>query len=1157
MIFFRHREGVWKNYGLLRCLLIMKLIVVLILVFSFQSIAKVYSQRTVSLTLKSANVREVLDAIENNTDFRFVYSERKINETARMDISVDQGDVFGLLDRVFSNSALTYTVIAENLIAVVPKGESMAGKVLGRVVDEGGVPLPGASVRVKGKTAATATDVNGSFTIAAEANDVLLVSFVGYQVQEVLVERRANITIKLVPLSKGLQEVVVVGYGTQSKRAVTGAVASISYNKFKDRSFNDVSQALAGQLPGVNITQSQGAPGSSPSIRIRGITSISAGTTPLFVVDGMPMENFNLSLINPQDIASVDVLKDASSAAIYGSRGANGVILISTKVGKAGQTNINASYEFGKQDVARRVKMMDAQQYIQYYIDAHNNAWTDQGGNAADPNEVRGGGSGDYQIHPDFTGDPARFGRGTDWQDVMFRSAPSHNVQVSMNGGTEKTQYLVSAAYLDQTAVLDNNYYDRLSLRSNVKQKISDSFTAGLNIAFTGVFDNTQGVAGKSDVVSLGLQSAPIYPRYNENGNLGYLDPNSEWYRFAGWSVPLWHPYSMTREINRQNKSFNTLGVAYLEYKIVDGLRFRTSLSGNLYNTRLNTFRHTNQKYGYSNALPAQADNSTRYMLNWLSENTLSYERQFGSHNLSVLAGYTAQKQRDEYSFVTTGNFPNDLVETLNGGTVTGGSGFAQEWSLLSYLARANYNYLNRYFLTATIRRDGSSRFGRKSRWGYFPSVSASWLASDEGFLKDVSWISNLKLRASYGVVGNNQIPNYGPISLLVGGAGNNYVWMDALAAGLSIQNIENKDLKWEKTTQANVGIDLGAFNNRINLAVDLYNSTTNGLLLNVPIPDITGFASQLSNVGKMRNRGIEFNLGTKNLVGAFNWSTDFNLSVNRNKVLEVGADRAPIMYTDNVVTVKTEIGQPMSNFYGYQFDGVFKDQAAVDASPHYGTTRAGDPIIRDVNKDGKIDANDRTVLGNYQPDFITALTNTFDYKGFEFSFMLQASYGGEIANNMSRFVGGMWTYNTGRNNYADVANYWKSENEPGDGTHFRPNTKPTGLQEQFSSYWVEDASFLRVKNIRLSYTLPKAWISRSPVKSARLFINAENVHLFSRYRNYDPENSTYSATSYSATTATSPNVSTSAIPSGAMLGVDYGSYPMPRIITFGARFGF
>jgi TonB-dependent starch-binding outer membrane protein SusC len=551
-------------------------------------------------------------------------------------------------------------------------------------------------------------------------------------------------------------------------------------------------------------------------------------------------------------------------------------------------------------------------------------------------------------------------------------------------------------------------------------------------------------------------------------------------------------------------------------------------------------------KFGYSSALAARGDVNNSFMLNWLTENTLTYDRHFGSHGVTALVGYTAQKQRDEYAAVTAGNFPNDLVQTLNAGTVNGGTSLASEWSMLSYLARVNYNFLDRYFLTGTIRRDGSSRFGTNTKWGYFPSVSAGWLVSDESFLKNVTLINNLKLRASLGVAGNNQIPNYGPVGLL---GNQNYVYGNNLANGLSVTNIANQDLKWEKTTQLNLGVDLGLLQNRLNLTAEVYNSTTNDLLLFVPVPDLTGFSTQLTNIGKMRNRGFEFGLNSRNLVGNFNWTTDFNLSVNRNKVLQLGPGDAPIVYTDFVVTVKTEVGQPLSNYYGYVFDGVYKNQAEIDASPHDPTTTPGDPIVRDVNQDGKITEADRTTLGNYQPNFTSGLTNTFSYKGVELSFMLQGSFGGEIANQLIRY-NGIW--NGGRNAYAEVANYWKSESDPGDGKHFKPTVAPKGLQEKFSSYWVEDGSFVRIKNVRVSYALPSSLLTRLPVKSARVFLNAENVHLFSKYLNYDPENTTYPATTYSPTSTAS-----SGIPSGAMLGVDYGSYPVPRIVTLGARFEF
>ncbi|MBD2754146.1 TonB-dependent receptor [Spirosoma sp. BT704] len=1040
---------------------------------------------------------------------------------------------------------LVFVLLCFSFAQIFGQGRSVT--VTGKITDETGKGLPGASILVKSSKNGTISNQDGAYSISATENAVLVISSISFETQEVPVNSRSVIDVSMLPSNKTLNEVVVVGYGTQSKRAITSAVASVGFNEFKDRSFSNVTQSLAGKVAGVNITQAQGAPGSSPIIRIRGVSSITAGTNPLFVVDGVPLENFNLNLINPQDIESVDILKDASSAAIYGSRGANGVVLVTTKLGKPGKTNISAGYEYGIQTVTRKVPMMNAQQWIGYYIDAHNNAWVDQNpavNKASDPNSVR---PSTYRIPDDFINNPQQFGNGTDWQDVMFRVAPSHNAQLSVSGGTEKTQFLFSGAYLDQQAVLDENYYKRLSLRTNIKHKVSEKFSLGLNLGATTIFDRTEGTQGKSDVISLAIQSDPIFPVYNENGNLGYRDPNSVWSKYIAYNdLNLWHPYSLTRFYHKQNKSFNTLGTAFAEYSIIPDLKFRTSISGNLFNTRLNSYRVKNQGYGYSGLLPAEGNVQTSYMLNWLSENTLTYDKQFGDHSLNVLAGYSVQKQRDEFATVTSGSFPNDLVETLNAGVVTSGSSTASEWAMISYLARAQYNFQNKYFLTAAIRRDGSSRFGTDTRWGYFPSVSAGWMISDENFLKDVKFVSSLKLRASYGQTGNNQIPNYGAISLL---GATNYVSGSALASGLTIGNIANTNLKWERTNQLNIGVDLRVLNDRIGLSAEFYNSVTRDMLLNVPVPDISGFSTQLTNIGRMQNRGVELNLNTKNTTGKVVWTTDFNFSTNRNKVLQLGPGNAPIIYTDYVVAVKTEVGQPISNFFGYVVDGVFRNQAAVDAAPHYSTTKPGDPIIRDVNGDGKITTDDRTTMGNFQPDFTAGLTNTVSFKGFDFSFLLQGTYGGEIVNQNFRYLG-FW--NNGRNMFASVDNRWRSEANPGDGTHFRATLGLTGLQDQFHSLWVEDASFTRLKNIRLSYTLPTSLTSKTPFRVARVYVNADNVYLWSKYTNYDPENTTYGASNYSSG-GNGLNASGNA-PNGAFIGVDYGSYPLPRVVTVGLK---
>ncbi|MEI6946742.1 TonB-dependent receptor [Paraflavisolibacter sp. H34] len=1038
--------------------------------------------------------------------------------------------------------------------------------VTGRIVgSDKGDALNGVSIRVKGSDVGTTTDANGRFSLNVPSgnNIVLIVSNVGFKEQEVTIGNKGELSITLSSDAKALDDVVVVGYGTQKKRAVTGSVVSVGYDQFKDRSFANVAQSLEGAIAGVNITTSQGAPGFGPTIKIRGNSSITAGTTPLYVVDGMALENFDLNQINPQDIQSVEVLKDAASSAIYGSRGANGVILVTTKLGKSGKPQVAVTLERGFSKVNRKVEMMDAQQWIQYYIDARNNAWVllDPVNNkATDDNAKRAlvSGAKNYMIPPDFLTNPAQFGKGTDWQDVVFRKATTNNAQVSLSGGTDKTSYLFSAGYLDQEAVVIENFYKRLSLRTNIRQKISERVTAGLNVAFTGSHDRTDGTSGKSDVISLAIQSDPIFPEYNEKGTLGFLDPTSSWSRFQTYGVQLWHPYSLISYADKLNKTYNTLANGYVEVKPIKDLTLKGSLSGNLTNNNYNWYWEQNQGYGYSSVLPAQATSRSLSSRNWQSEFTANYNKTFGDHTLGAIAGYSAQKQRYDSLTVNAGDFPNDLVRTINAaGTITkpsAGNG-AGEWSLLSVLGRVSYGFKNRYFLNATLRRDGSSRFGPASKWGTFPSVSGAWLVSDEEFMKNLGAVTNLKLRVSYGQTGNNLIPNYGSVSLL---GTSRYVNGTTPVNGLRTISIANPNLKWEKTDQYNIGFDLALLNNRLNITADAYKSVTKDMLLNVPVPAYTGFTTQLTNIGSMENKGVELGINSKNINGpAFRWSTDFNISLNRNKVLKLGPNNAPIEIDEWGYFV-TEVGQPLSNYKGYIFDGIYNNQQEVNNSVHYAGAAPGDPIIRDYNGDKKIDAGDRAILGNAQPDFTAGLTNTFSYKGFEFSFMLQGVYGNEIWNQQTRFSK-FW--NDSRNSYAASANYWKSEQNPGDGKTFKPYaTFPATAQGKgafitgYSNYWMEDGSFTRIKNIRVAYSLPQGLLRRTSIRNARIYANAENVHVFSKYVGFDPQNSTYSVGTSSQPGANGGNSNT---PPGLMLGADYGAYPIPFVMTFGLKLDF
>jgi len=653
----------------------------------------------------------------------------------------------------------------------------------------------------------------------------------------------------------------------------------------------------------------------------------------------------------------------------------------------------------------------------------------------------------------------------------------------------------------------------------------------------------------------LALQSDPIFPVYNENGNLGIADTGSVWNNYLKYNpVNLWNPYATTRFTNKKNKSYNTLAQAFIEYDIVKGLKIKTDIDANLSTNFYNYYKFKNQGFGFNQDLPTSSGNvSSGRKLNWLWQNTVTYNFSVNRSRFTLLGGYTVQKERTQFQSMNAANYPNDLVQTLNAGTITGGTSTVTEWAMQSYLARVNYSLMDRYYFSASLRGDGSSRFSIGNQWGNFASVSLGWVISDESFLSRWENLNLLKLRVSLGSVGNNQIPDFGSIGLL---GKVNYASSNNLASGLIPISMDNSDLSWEKTTQANIGLDISAFKNRLTASLDIYRSVTKDMLLNLPIPDITGFSTQLTNIGRMRNNGIEIYITSKNIRNnKFQWETNFNFSLNRNKVLQLGPNNAPLLYTQFQTTSLTSVGRPVFDFYGYKFDGVYNNMDEIKKSPHEASTRPGDPIIADVNGDGKITTDDRTIIGNNQPNFIAGITNTFSYKDFDLSFLVQWHNGGEIANQSYRFLG-FW--NSGRNLYASSFHYWRSESDPGDGVNPRPSVNRRPFQQAFSTLWVESASFVRIKNVMLSYDIPSKVIHNTPFTDLNVYINADNVKLFSNYRGYDPENTTYTPTDYQAgLKEANTGTSSTSFPAGSMLGMDYGSYPIPLTITFGLRASF
>jgi TonB-linked SusC/RagA family outer membrane protein len=1057
--------------------------------------------------------------------------------------------------------------------------------VSGAVYSESGEPLGGVSVVAKntagGASSSVLSNQKGQFKfdgLSSGAKYNFTLSSVGYEEKTlpavVLGQGSTDLSaVKLRISTSSLDQVVVVGYGTQLRKEITGAVSSVGANEIKDQPVYSFEQAIAGKLPGVQVIQNTGAPGGSISIRIRGLNSISAGTDPLYVVDGFPISNdlknlqgstdvINIagqasfqkapdpmSTINPDDIESVEVLKDASAAAIYGSRGSNGVVIITTKRGKKNSpATFGYTGYYGFQSPSKTIDMMNAYQWSQLAFDGKNNSYLDANPNASitDNNTVRA--SPNYQIPPDIlpylAGQPGLVN--TNWQNAVLRTAPIQDHTVYASGGSDKIQYYVSGNYFDQEGIVINSGYNRYGLRTNITANLTDKLKFGFSLNTT--FDqydlvNSEGPWTFDGILSNALKAAPIFPVYNPDGSYAINRQNTYAYSLSGGE----NPVALANEIKDNLNHVRNLGSVYGEYEIIPGLSFKTYFGAdiNYYDreyfrpSTLGTYKPVQQG---TPTIP-KGSSQTAIATNWVWENTLNYAFKVKENNhFSVLAGYTSQKNTTKATEVDGTGFPNNAVTTLNAATVTSGTSTESQWSLISFLGRVNYNFSEKYFLTASIRADGSSRFGANDKWGYFPSASVGWLASNEDFFK-VESISLLKFRASYGLTGNFQIPNYASYDLM---SSNNYILGNTngnLVSGVGISQPANPDLTWEKTAQFNAGFDLGLFKDRIYLLADYYHATTSNLLLNVPVPLSSGFATALQNIGKVENYGVEFGLTTHNLVGAFTWNTNFNIASNKNNVEQLGPNGAPIISDGGNGTISqmyiTKVGSPIGSYFGYVNGGVFKDQKDLDNSPHYPTAKPGDRKFLDVSgpagkPDGVIDANDRTTIGSYFPKYIWGFINDFTYKHFDLSVALQAVEGDQIMNLQRRYL-----YNSegNANQMTGDLGYWKSPTNPGNGQAMRANRVANANSEQISSFHVEDGSFVRLRNITLGYTFNQAVFSHV-FKTFHIYVSGQNIYTWTKYTGYNPE--------------------VNARPDSPLSqGEDYGTYPLAKTFIAGVNLTF
>lgn len=1011
-------------------------------------------------------------------------------------------------------SLLLFFVIPVISWAQAPTTPLINSTLQGRVTDAGTKePLAGATVQIEGVTHSVKTDAKGSFNFVTGQRFpyTLLVSFVGYKTNRIVVET-SPAEIELQPEVSNLEDVVVIGYGVAKRKDLTGSVASVPA-ALRSQPVSSPDKLLQGAVPGVQVTQSGGQPGSSVSIRVRGGTSINAGNEPLYVIDGFPVYNGDesvdagvasgekinpLSNINPSDIESIEVLKDASATAIYGSRGANGVVLITTRRAKNNQSSVNYDAYYGVQSVIRKLPLLNAEEWGALKNDAR-----------ADAGKT-----------PLYSAEELKaLGKGTDWQEEAFRTAPitSHNLSVST--GSENSRLLISGNYFKQDGVIINTGFERYSGRINVEHDFNDKFKVGAFLTGSA----TDAKLAPGGVVEGLLEMPPTIAVRDAEGNFVLV---------SNFETAIGNPINTLYNQTNQSKTRRFLLNGFGEYRIIKGLTAKVLIGTDIINNKQNRYLPSTVFEG----LPAgKASIGSLGTTNWLNENTLTYKGNIGSdHAFDIVVGNTQQQSITEVFSAGSSNFVNDAFtyNNLGAGTVLLAPGsLYSKWTLKSYLGRVNYGFRDKYLFTVTVRSDGSSRFGNNNKWGTFPSAAFAWNAGDEKFIAAVKPISSLKLRISAGLTGNQEISTYRSLARL---SYYRYNFEDRLVGGFAPSSYENPNLSWEKTAQYNLGIDLGLFANRISLTTDIYYKKTNDLLLEVPLPFSSGIESAFQNYGSIENKGIELALRTENFTGKFKWTTHFIFSANRNKVLSLGPGVTEFIPINPSNTVRTSeivrVGEPLGNFFMYVTDGLFQEGDDFSLSPTQ-NTRAGSQKYKDINGDGQItQAGDVTIVGNSQPKFLGGFSNNFKYENFDLNIFFQSSYGNKIFNNTRALleIGSGFTGTS-----AVLKNRWTPANTNTDVHRAIEDPSPT-LSDRF----VEDGSYLRLKNITLGYTLPLAVARSIKLKNLRIYVSAQNLITWTNYTGFDPEVSRNGQLALSS-------------------GFDFGGYPGTKTITGGLSVTF
>ncbi len=1109
--------------------------------------------RTITIVGQNVNLKAALVQIEKQAEVKFVYSTRvQINQ--KLNLNIHKTKLSSVLNQILAPNFIEFEVIENRILLTKARPETSSNSsnskldpeenfldvrsIKGKVVDDTGAPIPGVNILIKGTSKGVSSAIDGHYSIVIpDDKAVLIFSFVGYLTQEIEVGTRGVLDVILKGENKSLAEVIVVGYGTSRAKDLTGSVATINQNTIKDLPVSSVDQKMIGQVAGVQIQQLSGAPGAGTSVRIRGSGSLGAGNEPLYVIDGMPYsaglnQDFNpLLLINPNDIESISVLKDASSTAIYGSRGANGVIMITTKKGQYGRLQINFSSMTGVQVVPKkgRPEMMNQQEFVDLQRNKIDIAVLRA--------ENRKTTLSDYPI--EYQNPNQLVGNGTDWYDLLLQSAPIQEHNLSIQKGTQDSKITASLGYFKQDGALKYTGLERFSGKVGFESNLSKTVTIGGNLQVSFVNQNrTNTNSSREDVIGVALWANPLMSPYDSNGQLiPYIrSPQSKYH--SAWSFA--NPLFVLQQTAQLQKQFQSLGSVFVEWNILPDLKFKTSLNTIYASSKYNQF--VPSTVGSSNTPPVigtgRSSNSRSDNFNWLIENTMTYSKVINQHRFSALLGYTTQNSTTNGINLNASPYSNDLIQTINASQAISSWGEQVEaWSLISYLGRINYSFADKYLLTATFRSDGSSRFGSKNRYASFPSLGFAWRISEEEFMKNNKVISSLKWRASYGKSGNNNIGNYSSLASINPGA---YIFGSNQVAA-SFVGVSNPYLTWEESNQMDTGLDIELFNNRINLTLDYYNRESNNMLLNDVIPAITGFNSQIVNKGTVRNRGVEISLGANPIANKFNWDLNLNVAINRNMVLSLNdnGDRVLSGNNDNNPTHVTVVGKPIGQFFGFIQEGVYS--AADIANPSIIKTAQvyeGNPKYKDVNGDEVIsDFLDYTIIGNPHPDFIFGFTNNFSFKNFTLGVILNGQYGGQVMNGLRQTTDNLQGFfNVSR----EFVNRWRSADNPGDPMLYGVPKLTPSWGHRVNSRWVEDATFLRVSNVTLGYSFPSSLIKRTKLfEACRIYVTSRNLAMFTKYKGANPE-------------AQSRNIDNTLSP-----GFDMSSYPLATTTSIGVNLSF